>query len=161
MTRYLQIFLIGAAFAALTGGCGGGDDTIDIQIFPAIYDTDPQAPPPEGWQRLTFEGNLRSRPATVLVGTVPLLTGWNILAFHAAEETDGSRAISIRLNAYGQSKMKQYCAEEGRLKQPLAMRVDDRWADVSPLLTNVTDRMTMYGLQPEETDRLQRWIEIR
>ncbi len=46
MTRYVQILLIGVAFALVAGGCGGSDDTIDIQIFPAVYDTDPQAPPP-------------------------------------------------------------------------------------------------------------------
>ncbi len=97
----------------------------------------------------------------MLVSSDALLTGWDILAFRVAEESDGSQAISVRLNAYGQSKMVEYSADETRLKQPLAVRIDKRWADVSPLLSNVTDRMTLYGLEPEETDRLKRWLERR
>lgn len=162
MARNFAGVWLGAVLATLLIGCGGEQDKpVDLQLFAAVYDTDPGAPPPAGWQRVTFEGNLRSRAVSVLVGSEPLLTGWNIVTFHAAEETDGSRAISIRLNAAGQKKMRTYGADETRVKQPLALRIDGRWCDVSPLLANVTDRMTLYGLTAQETERLEQWIQIR
>ena len=162
MTRPLRLTLfLMLALGTVLGGCSSEEQAIDLNVYAAAYDTDPTAEPPEGWQRVSFESTLRSRAATVLVSDEPLLTGWNIVAFHAATEADDSRAISIRLNAYGQGKMKSYCADESRLKQPLALQVDGRWADVSPLLSEVTDRMTLYGLTAAEVDRLEHWIEVR
>ena len=161
MIRSLRIVPFVALLAVVGGGCAPQDEGIELQLFTATYDTAPEAPPPEGWQRVSFEGNLRSRPVAVLVSDEPLLTGWNIVALRVAEETDGSRAISIRLNAYGQQKMKAYGADEARLKAPLALRIDERWADVSPLLSTATDRMTLYGLTAKEAERLEQWIEVR
>jgi len=41
------------------------------------------------------------------------------------------------------------------------LRIDERWADVSPLLSRVTDRITLYGLTAKEAERLEQWIEVR
>jgi hypothetical protein len=78
-----------------------------------------------------------------------------------AEEPDGSRAVSARLNAAGKGKLSAFAADEANLRQPLAVQVDERWVDFSPLLRNPSDRLMIYGLSAEEADRLQRWMQVR
>ena len=33
-------------------------------------------------------------------------------------------------------------------------RIDERWADIRPLLDKISDRVTLYGFTPEEAERL-------
>ena len=84
MIRSLRIVPFVALLAVVGGGCAPQDEGIELQLFTATYDTAPEAPPPEGWQRVSFEGNLRSRPVAVLVSDEPLLTGWHIVALRVA-----------------------------------------------------------------------------
>lgn len=157
-TRLVATLCVGAMFLS---ACGGGNDTIDLRLYPARLDTDTTAAAPEGWRRVEFAGSQRSRGATYLVASEPLLSGWNITAFRAAEEADGSRAVTLRLNAAGQQKMRTFAADEAHLKQPLALQIDSRWADFSPLLRAPGDRMTLYGFTAEEAQRLEGWLETR
>lgn len=151
--------LVGLAALA---ACGSGDDDgISVQVFAARYDERPGEPPPSGWQRVEFAGSQRTPPGLFLVSAQPVLTDWNIIAFRAAEEPDGSRAISLRLNAAGQKKIADFATDEASLKLPLAVQVDGRWADFSPLLSRPRDRMTLYGLTAGEAERLERHLAKR
>lgn len=153
----------GLALAAALWACGGREPapTIDIGLYPARLDVRPEEPPPEGWQRVAFAGGARTQAAAFLVAPGALITGWNLVAFRAAEELDGSRAITCRLNAAAQQRLAEFAADEARLKAPLALKVDGRWADFSPLLRPPGDRLTLYGLTAEEVARLEKWLEVR
>ena len=147
----------------ILSACGEAEQavTIDIQLLQAQLDPDPATPAPEGLTRVEFPGSHRTRAGTFVVGTEALVTSWSITAFRTAEEPDGSRAISFRLNAAAKKRLAEFCAVEANLKLPLALRVDGRWADFSPLLRAPGDRMSLYGLTAEEASRLEQWLQVR
>lgn len=163
--RHRPALAAGLALMALTGLWACGDDevssTIDIRVYPARLDDRPGEPPPPGWQRVAFAGSARTPAATYLVAPDSLLTGWSLVAFRAAVEPDGSRAVTCRINAAGQKRLADFAADETHLKMPLAVRVDARWADFSPLLRPPGDRLTLYGLTADEAVRLERWLAVR
>ena len=148
--------------AALTA-CGESEEPvdIDIKVFPARMDENPGDPVPAGWRRVEFSGSHRSRAGTFLVAEETLLTGWSITAMRVAEETDGSRAISFRLNAAAKKRLAEFCVDEANLKMPLGLSIDGRWAGFSPLLRAPGDRMSLYGFTAEEAERTERWLRIR
>jgi hypothetical protein len=143
--------------------CGEAEQgvTIDIQLLQAQLDPNPGAPIPDGFTRVEFPGSHRTRAGTFLVGTQTLATGWSITAFRGGEEPDGSRAISFRLNAAAKKRLAEFSTVEANLKLPLALRIDGRWADFSPLLRAPVDRMNLYGFTPEEVSRLEQWMQVR
>lgn len=149
--------------AAGLWACGQDKETvtIDVQVFPAQLDESPAAPPPAGFQRVQFTGNGRSQAATFLVSDSTILTGWSITALRSAEAPDGNRTISVRLNAAAKKRLAEFCADGTNLKKPLALRIDGRWADFSPLLRPPGDRMSLYGFTPAEAARLEQWLQVR
>lgn len=157
----IRIVLCAAAVAL----CACADEpeavTIDLQVFPARLDDAPQAQPPEGFQRVQFAGNQRSPAATYLVSDQSILTGWSITAVRVAEEPDGTRAISFRLNAAAKKRLAEFTADPANLKTPLGLRINGRWADFSPLLRPPGDRMSLYGLAAAEAALLERWLQVR
>ena len=98
---------------------------------------------------------------TYVIAPEPLLTDWNIIAFKAADQPDGSKVIAARLNAYSSKKMQAFSAEPGQLKQPLGLKVGKRWVSFLPLLSPVQDRIQLRGFSAAEAARLQRDIEVR
>ena len=143
--------------------CGGSEEAVDIdvQVFPARLDENPGDPVETGWRRVEFSGSGRSRAGIFLVAENSILTGWSITALRVAEETDGSRVISLRLNAAAIKRLAEFCEDEANLKMPLALSIDGRWADFNPLLRAPGDRMSLYGFTPEEAARIERWMQIR
>jgi len=41
------------------------------------------------------------------------------------------------------------------------VQIDSRWADVSPLLSRITDRITICGFTAEEAERFDRHLATR
>lgn len=158
----LRFVLLGATLAALAA-CSDEPEpvTIDLRVHPARLDDAPEQPPPAGWQRVAFAGSERASAATYLVADESLLSGWNMTALRIAEQPGDTRAVSFRLNAAARERLAEFTADEANLKMPLVLRVDGRVADVSPLLRPPGDRMTLFGLTPEEASRLEAWIEVR
>lgn len=135
-------------------------DAISVQLFEAQLLADAQGPYYAGWDTVSFG----STDATLqyVISPKPLLTEWNIAAFNASQpQTDGTRAVTARLNAYAQRSMRNFCSLPANLKKPLGLRVGDRWLNFNPLLKPVTDRLTLMGFTTDETEHLQRYIDER
>lgn len=146
--------------AALCLTACGQSDKISIQVFPATLASVSGAPPDAG-ERVDYAGSLRGSAGLYDVSAEPLITEWSIIACKAASQPDGSRAITARLNAYGQQQMAEYTADAAAPRRYLAVKVDGRWADIGPILGPVTDRLTLYGFTVEEAERLERALAIR
>lgn len=143
-------------------GCGQQQtNTISIKLFPAVLASDPLSEPAAGWTRVEFPGGPRGRAGVYHLTAEPIMTDWNILTFKGASQSDGTMAVVARLNAYGESKLKAFSGDPTNLKKPLAMEVDGRLADVFTLLTETSDRITIYGFTEEEVTRLRKHIETR
>ena len=141
--------------------CGKEPDPISIQVFPAVLAADAPAEIATGWDSVTFAGSPRRPAATYLVAPKPLFTEWNIIAFRAAVQPDSSQSITVRFNAYAVGKLQKFSADAANLKRPLAVRIDDRWADFMPLLGQTGDRMTLYGFTRAEVDQLQHYLDSK
>ena len=134
--------------------------TVSVQLFEAQLLADAQGPSYAGWDTVSFG----SADATIqyVISPNPLLTEWNIAAFKASQpQTDGTRAVTARLNAYAQRSMHDFCSLPTNLKKPLGLRVGDRWLNFNPLLKPIRDRLTLMGFTTEETEQLQRYIDQR
>ena len=149
-------------FALLALGCGEhpAASTIAIEVYPAVMSPDPELEPAAGWSSITYTGGPRARAGVYHVASEPILTGWNILTFRKAAQPDGM-AIVARLNAAGTMKMAEFSGDPANIKKPLAVKIDGRWADVFALLTEVSNRITLYGFTPEEAERLERHLATR
>ena len=132
---------------------------LSVQLFPARLAADARGPVYADWDTVQFAGD--GQPMTYVIAPEPLLTDWNIIAFKAADQPDGSKVIAARLNAYSSKKMQAFCAEPGQLKQPLGLKVGERWVSFLPLLSPVQDRIQLRGFSAAEAARLQRDIEVR
>ena len=150
-----------ALAALLLSACGDDGGDISVQLFPARVAEDPRAAPPEGWLRVQFSADGRRGAITYHIGPDTLLTEWNILAFKAAEQTDGSTAVVARLNEYGKRRLGKFSGDPANLKKPLALCVSGRWASFTPLLDQTTDRIILYGFTPEEAQRLSAYVQSR
>ncbi len=135
-------------------------EPISIEVFPAAL-AQQQDPVSSGWRLVEFGGSVRSPSGTYLVSPDRLLSDWNITAFRASPQPDGSIAVNARLNAYARQKMASFTADAANLKQPVAININGRWADFLPILGPVGDRMTLYGLTDDEAQSLQHQIETR
>ena len=143
--------------------CGEEDvaATISVKVFPARLAEDPLAEPQAGWRRLEYSGGVRAGAGTYLVAEKPLLTEWNLVAVKIASQPDGSAAVTGRLNAYAKREVSEVTADAENRRGHLAVQIDGRWADVSPLLRRITDRITIYGFTTEEAQRLDRYLTAR
>lgn len=149
-----------ALAAALCLSACSPSDEISIQVYPATPAGDASAPPEVG-ERVDYAGSPHSAAGRFDVGAESLITEWSIVAFKAALQPDGSRAVVARLNAYGQKQMGEFTADIDSERKFVAVKVDGRWADVGPLLSPVGDRITLCGFTQEETERLGRSIANR
>ena len=134
---------------------------ISIELYPAVLAPDPQAPAPQGWARVQFDGSGSAGTRTYHVRPDTLLTEWNILACRPASQPDGRMGAAVRLNAFGVRRMAQFSADPANLQKPMALKIDGRWADFSPLLDQPRDRMVLYGFTQEEVERLERYLAKR
>jgi len=147
---------------ALTAAACGRSDQISVRLYPALLVTDRAVPPPAGWERIDYAGGARGGQASYDVPAEPLITEWSIVAFRGAAQPDCTRAVVARLNAYGEKRMTEFTGDPENLKKRhLALRIDDRWADVGPVLGPVRDRVPLYGFTREEVERLERHLASR
>jgi len=89
------------------------------------------------------------------------MTEWNILTFREAHQADGRVAVVALLNEYAKRKLGPFSTDSLNVKKPLALQIDGRWADVSPLLATITDKITLYGFTVEEAAKLQQSLKTR
>jgi hypothetical protein len=135
--------------------------TISVKVFPARLAEKPLEQPAAGWRRVDYGGGARSGASTYLIAEKPLLTEWNLSAIKVATLTDGNAAVTGRLKPYAKREVSEFTANAETQRGYLAVQIDGRWADVSPLLTRITDRITIYGFTAEEAQRLERHLATR
>ncbi|MFH1567503.1 MAG: hypothetical protein ABIL09_05825 [Gemmatimonadota bacterium] len=148
------------AMALAAASCTQSDE-ITIRLYPALLVTDPALPPPEGWERIEYAGGPRGGEARFDVPAKPLITEWNITAYKGASQPDCTRVVVARLNAYGEKRMTEFTSDPENSRKHLALRIDQHWADVSPVLSPVRDRVPLYGFTQEEVERLERYLAKR
>lgn len=141
--------------------CGEKTQPLSVQVFPARLAGDARGPEYAAWDTVQFAGGTRSKATTYLVAPEPLFTEWNITACKDAASADSTRIVVARLNAYASRTMQRFSEDSARLKQPLALKVGDRWVSFLPLLRPFEDRISLYGFTREEAGQLQRDIETR
>jgi hypothetical protein len=135
---------------------------ISVQLFEAQLAADARGPYYAGWDTVSFSSSAQDAPVVYLVAPEPLLTEWNITAFKAGlEQLDKTQVVTVRINAYAERKMRDFCAQPANLKRPLGLKVGERWLNFLPLLNPVTDRIALRGFQAAEIDQLQRYIDNR
>lgn len=140
--------------------CAQEKASISIQVFPAVLAANAREGAAD-WDSVAFAGSSRAAAGLYRVAPEPLFTEWNIVAFKPAIQADGTLAIATRLNAYAARKLSEFSADPANLKKPLAIKVNDRWADFMPLLAQVSDRIILYGFTRQEVDQLQRYLDHR
>ena len=133
---------------------------LSVQILPARLVGDAPGSAYANWDTVEFTGT-RGKAATYLGAPEPLLTEWNIVACKIADGGDQTQIIAARINAYGSKKMQEFGEVPGNLKQPLGLRIGDRWANFSPLLSPVKDRLQLRGFTAAEAEQLQADINKR
>jgi hypothetical protein len=141
----------------LLAACGP-EAPISIQVFPVVLaaDTGPEA---AQWEKIEFAGGTRAPAGTYYVMPDTLMTEWNILTFKAAGQQEEDLAVAVRLNAYASRRFASFAADPANAKQPLALRINGRWADISPLLAPPGDRLLLYNFTRADVDKLQAYIE--
>lgn len=149
------------AIALALWGCGERQPSISVQLFPAALASDPQQQADPGWQRVEFAGSGRAVAGVYFVRPDTLLSEWNIIACKPVSQPDGALGVAVRLNAYAMRKMEQFSGDEANLRQPLALRINGRWADFAPLLDRVRDRMALYGFTQKEIEDLEAYLKSR
>ena len=132
-----------------------------IQVIPARLARDARGPQYADWDTVRFSGGTRTKAATYLVAPEPLFTEWNIIAFKTASQNDSSYVIAARLNAYAKRKMQDFSADPSRLKDPLGLKIGDRWVNFLPLLSPFRDRIQLYGFTAAEVELLQHDLDNR
>ncbi len=146
----------------LFAGCSEKPEkaSISVQLFEAQLAADAKGDYYAGWDTVSFA--LSGAAIAYVVSPEPLLTEWNMAAFKASQpQQDDTRLVTARLNAYAERKMRSFCEVEANLKRPLGLRVDERWVSFLPLLSPVSDRITLRGLTSAEVDLLQRYMDER
>ena len=133
---------------------------ISIKLFRAI-EAGSETEPPDGFRVISFKGGPRAAAGQFFVAEEPIMTEWNILTFREATQADGSVAIVALLNEYARRKLGEFSADSANIKKPLALQVNGRCADISPLLTTITDKITLYSFTKDEAAQLQRSLETR
>ena len=156
----LSLRMVAWGFALALAACGDSDE-ISVKLYPAALARNPGAEPESGWRRVEFGGSQRSGAGVYHVAEEPLLTEWSIIALKIASQADGSKAVAVRLNAYGKKKIGEFTGDPANHKSFLAVEIDGRWADFHPVLAQVRDRMTLHGFSEEQAQRLQRDVANR
>ena len=159
---WLSAFLL---FALTACGVEEAPSTISVKVFPALLAEKSLEQAPEGWQLVEYSGGVRGGvrggAGTYLAAEKPLLTDWNLAALKIATLTDGSAAVTGRLNAYAKREVSEFTASAESQRGYLAVQIDGRWADISPVLSQITDRITIYGFTVAEAERLERHLATR
>lgn len=148
------------ALACLALAACGGQEGISIQMFPVVNAAE-AGPKAADWMELDFAGSVRAPAGRYYARPDTLLTEWSILTLKGAGQQDGVRGAAVRLNAYAERRFARLFADAPDKRLMVALRIDGRWADVSPLLRPPGDRLLLYGFTEEEFTRLQRYIETR
>lgn len=146
--------------ACLLQACGDGQ-TISVKLYAAKLDEQPTADPPAGWRRVEYKGGQRAGKGIYLVAEKPVITEWNLLAIKTGSQPDGSIVVTARLNAYSMGKLSEHTANAAGQRRLLALDVDGRWADFSPILNQVKDRISLFGFTPDQASRLEKYLETR
>jgi len=147
-----------ALLALILSACEEKPGPISIQVFPAVLFADARGEAAV-WDSVTFAGSERSPKGAYRVAPEPLFTEWNIIAFRTAAQPGGKLAVAARLNAYAARKLQEFSRNPDNLKKPLAVKINDRWADFMPLLSWIEDRIILYGFTAEEAEQLQQYID--
>ena len=134
-----------------------GEETISFKVHPARPPPNAQAQPPEGWQLVEFSGSPRTKAGAYFLRQEHLFTEFSVIDFRDA----GDQTIAVRLNAYSLRQLQQFADDPANLKQPLAININGRCADIFPFLQAPKDRMFLYGFSKEEKNQLRRSIETR
>ena len=153
-----RLLLYGALLALWN--CGD-KPSISIQVFPAELASDPQSPAPAGWERVEFAGSPRAAAGVYHVHLDTLLSEWNIIACRPVSPDEGGAGAAVRLNAYAENKMEKFSTDPVNIKQPLAVRINGRWADFAPLLDQISDRMVLFGFTEKEVADLDQYLAHR
>ena len=148
--RLLPLFCLLAAL-----GCGE-DKPFTLQIHPTVLATDGNRQP--GWEKIEFAGGPRAPAGVYYAIPETLMTEWNIVTCKSAGEQEDGVAVAVRLNAYASRSCARFVSDPNHAKQPLALRIDGRWADLSPLLAPPGDRLLLYGFTADEFARLEEYI---
>jgi len=158
----LSLRMVAWGIALTLVACGNSDE-ISVKLYPAALAESPSAEPELGRRRVDFggRGSERAGAGTYHVAAEPLLTEWSIIALKIASQPDSSKAVAVRLNAYGQKKIGEFTGNPANHKSFLALEIDGRWADFRPVLAQVHDRMTLYGFSEEQALRLEQNVTSR
>jgi len=147
-----------ALLALILSACQDKPTPISLQVFPAVFAADARGEA-ASWDSVTFVGSQRSPEGTYRVAPEPLFTEWNIITFRPATQPGETMAVAARLNAYAARKLQEFSRNPNNLKKPLAIKINDRWADFMPLLSKIENRIILYGFTAEETEQLQYYID--
>ena len=153
----LQSFRLLPLLALLAAAGCGEEKPFSLQIHPAVLATDGQRQ--AGWEKIDFAGGPRAPAGTYYAIPETLMTEWNIVTSKSAGEQEDGMAVAVRLNAYASRSFARFASDPNHTKQPLALRVDGRWVDISPLLAPPGDRLLLYGLTAGEFERLEAYIK--
>ena len=145
----------------LLGLISCGDDPITIALCPARLASDPTTSPPSGWSLVEYDGDTLTVAGTYYVRDKPLITEWSIIALKIASQPEGSKAAVVRLNEYAIRNLKKFSSTPANLKNPLALQINGRWASFTPLLEVTSDRITLRGFTPKETEQLERYVATK
>ena len=142
-------------------GCSDNAPTISVKLFPARLDEGNSSDPPSGWRRVDYAGGERAGKGIYLVAEKPIITEWNLKAFKATSQSNGKLVVTALLNAYGNDKISKHTGKVKDMRQHFALSIDGRWTDFSPILDEISDRITLFGFTPEEVTRLEDYLNTR
>lgn len=159
MKCFKFLFLILAIFSSCNEKTTS--DSFSLQIHEARLLSDFDGKVFSEWDTIRVQ-RTDNKTDIYIVSDSPLLTEWNFLAFNASSiQEDNTKIVTVRLNAFAEKKMQAFSKKENNLKVPLGLRIGNRWANFSPLLNPVTDRMTLRGLRIKEVEELDDHIKNR
>ena len=142
-------------------GCSDNAPTISVKLFPARLDEGNSSDPPSGWRRVDYAGGERAGKGIYLVAEKPIITEWNLKAFKTASQSNGKLVVTALLNAYGNDKISKHTSKVKDMRQHFALSIDGHWTDFSPILDEISDRITLFGFTPEEASRLDNYLNTR
>ena len=124
----------GLILLLLFAACGEDKpQPLSIQVVPAKLIGDTKGSEYANWDTVEFTGG--GGAITYLVASEPLLTEWNIVACKIADGGSQTKIVAARLNAYGSKKMQNFSENTVNLKQPLGLKIGDRWQTSTPCST--------------------------